>query len=34
MLERPWQALADGGIEGRGSGGAQEAEPEVHYIGI
>jgi hypothetical protein len=26
--------LADGGIEGRGSGGAQEAEPEVHYIGI
>ena len=34
--QRPWPALADGGIEGRGapSGPGEEGEPEVYYIGI
>ena len=34
--QRPWPALADGGIEGRGapSSPGEEGEPEVYYIGI
>ena len=39
--QRPWPALADGGIEGRGAEGrgapsspGEEGEPEVYYIGI